>query len=84
MARVLSEKHKKAMQAGRQKAIAKRRSQASAKVKAFKDWLCEDAPLFAALNQGKISREEYYTKRPKMPTLPTDEDFRVARGEEAA
>lgn len=67
----MTEKHRAAIAAGKARAKAKRRIIAIEKVTAFEAW---SKAYAAALASG--------LRRPKCPGLPTDQEYRLARGEE--
>jgi hypothetical protein len=71
MPRELSEKQKKAMQAGRRRAGESRRQEAIQRVQTFRAWNQDDAENGTPGNRKPI------------PTIPSDTDYEVARAEGA-
>lgn len=81
MSRTLSESHKKAMQAGRDRKLKQRRKEAVARVKAYRVWVQKDADLRSAWKSGDSTYKQYIARRPAMPAIPTDADYDIARGQ---
>jgi hypothetical protein len=64
-----------AMQRGREKAAKAARRAAVKRVKEYRAWLRRDNEITALLKRGKRA------KRERMPCIPSDNDFKVAREE---
>jgi hypothetical protein len=80
MPRTISEAHKKAMAAGRKKkADARAREEIVPRVQAFKDWVGEVAEFSRRLRAHNLYGHDHPGQRPKMPTIPSDEDYKVYR-----
>jgi hypothetical protein len=76
MARELSEKHKRAMQAGRKRKQDAKRKGAAERVRKFRAW----NEALAAAEGAEAKR--IVSRRIKHIVIPDDADFRMVRGEE--
>lgn len=79
MPRVLSEEHKQAMAAGRERQQEERRTESFRRVAVFGDWSKADAAYHAAIARGDSATKP---ERVADEDWPTEYDFQVVNGEE--
>lgn len=71
----------KALAAGREKAARTRRKAAVRRVKSYRAWLKHDVEHNKRVRAFKAGIGKHPGKSPRMPEVPSDHDFVVAREE---